>query len=286
METKQKRGSTIRRCEQCGKEFSVWNSAIAKGRGRCCSAACAAKNRTGKKILTPRKTRNDKKPRKSYTCKWCSKEFVEDRPRSNVLYCSNKCSATARGLARRSGKSDGRRTLEFRVWSREIVKRDMQCLDCGEKEGLQAHHIEGWNDAPELRYDLSNGETLCWRCHHTRHPELPIELFERKSKRRVIPCEHCGKSFVARKLTLKYCSQACAIEATATRPINIVQCETCGETIITRDPNRRFCCVACKRVDDSKRMLGPVGERMRAKNPMHILHRKKQLIKNEEYGDE
>lgn len=267
------RGSILRKCEQCGSEFSVWLSTIAAGKGRCCSKTCATAFRVGKKMITPRKTRSDKQPRKSYECKRCGKEFVEDRPKGNMQYCSNKCSATARGLSRRSGRSDGRRSLEFRVWSREILKRDLKCVDCGATDGLQAHHIKGWNEAPDLRYEHSNGETLCWRCHHTRHPELPLALFEKRSKRKVIPCERCSKKFVAKKPTRKYCSQDCAIEATSTRPINIVQCEICGETIVTRDPNRRFCCMACKRVDDSKRMLGEVGERLRSRCPMHIRHR-------------
>ncbi len=270
---KTKRGSILRTCEQCGVEFSVWQSTAAKGKGRCCSKGCANLFRVGKKMTTARKIRKDKKPRKSYICKHCGNEFVEDRPRGNMQYCSNKCSATARGLSRRSGRNVGRQSPEFRIWSREIVKRDLKCVDCGATEGLQAHHIKGWNEAPELRYELANGEALCWRCHHTRHPELPLELFEKRSKRKVIPCEHCSKQFVTKKPTRKYCSQECAIEATAKRPIRIVQCEICGETIVTRDFNRRFCCMECKRVDDSKRMLGPVGERMRSINPMHIRHR-------------
>jgi len=266
-----------KKCRHCGKDFLAKQSNIDVGKGVFCSREC---QRYGRKI------RSDKKPRKSYKCKQCGNEFVEDRPRGNVQYCSNKCSATARGIARRSGKNAGRRSLEFRVWSREIVKRDLKCVDCGATEGLQAHHIKGWNEAPDLRYELSNGETLCWRCHHSRHPELPVALFKRCSKRKVVLCGHCNKQFVAKKATRKYCSKLCAIEATAMRPVRFFFCETCGESVATRDPEKRFCCMACKRVDDSKRMLGEVGERMRAKNPMHILHRKKQLIKNGEYGDE
>lgn len=232
---------------------------------KACSKACSYK---------VRKVRADKQPRKSYICQWCGKEFQEDRPRSKPMqYCSLQCNGKGNGMNRRSGRSAGRRSLEFRVWSRQVVKRDMQCVECWAIDGLQAHHIKGWNESPELRYELSNGETLCWRCHHTRHPNMPIELFERRSKRRVIPCEHCGNKFVAKKPTRKYCSQECAIEATASRPIRIVPCEICGETIVTRDPNKRFCSMACKRVDDSKRMLGPVGDRMRETNPMHIRHR-------------
>lgn len=266
-----------RECQACGKKFMAKPSNVEVGGAKACSKECSYK---------VRKTRSDKQSRKAYECKQCGKGFVEDRPRGNMQYCSNKCSATARGLARRSGRSAGRRSLEFRVWSREIVKRDLKCVDCGATEGLQAHHIKGWNEAPELRYELTNGETLCWQCHHTRHPELPLALFEKRSNRKVIPCEHCSKQFVAKKATRKYCSQECAIEATAKRPVNIVQCEICGETIVTRDANRRFCCMACKRVDDSKRMLGPVGERMRSVNPMHIRHREKNTNRhNTVHGD-
>ncbi len=39
------------------------------------------------------------------------------------------------------------------------------CRTCHAKPRLHADHIKSWKDYPELRYDVSNGRTLCEDCH-------------------------------------------------------------------------------------------------------------------------
>lgn len=56
---------------------------------------------------------------------------------------------------------------EYVKWRKEIFKRDgfkCQMPNCKGKK-VQAHHIQRWVDAPLLRYELSNGITLC-KYHH------------------------------------------------------------------------------------------------------------------------
>lgn len=59
------------------------------------------------------------------------------------------------------------------TWKRkraEILKRDhKRCLICGNKEGLQVHHIYSLDTHWQLRLDNANLITLCEKCHHDVH---------------------------------------------------------------------------------------------------------------------
>ncbi|MFA8336337.1 HNH endonuclease [Burkholderia cenocepacia] len=45
------------------------------------------------------------------------------------------------------------------------------CTHCGDDKGgnLEAHHRKEWAEYPELRFDVSNGITLCRACHWLAH---------------------------------------------------------------------------------------------------------------------
>lgn len=60
-----------------------------------------------------------------------------------------------------------RNTIEYKKWRNEIYKRDKYtCQICKVKGGkLNADHIKRFADYPELRFELSNGRTLCIDCH-------------------------------------------------------------------------------------------------------------------------
>lgn len=69
-------------------------------------------------------------------------------------------------------------------WRRLVLSRDgFQCLLCGSSTSLQAHHIERWYDAPLKRLKVSNGATLCKKCHTEHHDstghEFPAEVTRR-----------------------------------------------------------------------------------------------------------
>lgn len=64
---------------------------------------------------------------------------------------------------------EGRSSRESVEWRKEILKRDdYTCQICGVRGGkLHADHILPWASYPELRFELSNGRTLCVPCHKT-----------------------------------------------------------------------------------------------------------------------
>lgn len=63
-----------------------------------------------------------------------------------------------------------RNTQELKEWRRAVYRRDnYTCQKCGikgcRKHPLNAHHIKSFADYPELRFEVSNGITLCGDCH-------------------------------------------------------------------------------------------------------------------------
>ena len=60
-----------------------------------------------------------------------------------------------------------RRSLEYKLWREKVYKRDNYiCQLCKNKGGkLVADHIKSFAEYPELRFELSNGRTLCINCH-------------------------------------------------------------------------------------------------------------------------
>lgn len=114
------------------------------------------------------------------TCKFCSKTYRPNRYASK--YCSWICKnenmkgfepialAANRGKKPRTYLRNKRKKhgcAEDREWRSEIFKRDnFTCQLCWKSGGkLQADHIKSFSAYPELRFDLSNGRTLCVLCH-------------------------------------------------------------------------------------------------------------------------
>lgn len=65
-----------------------------------------------------------------------------------------------------------RTSFQYRAWRISVFKRDnYSCTKCGKRSGngravvLHADHIKPFAFFPELRFELSNGRTLCIECH-------------------------------------------------------------------------------------------------------------------------
>ena len=59
-----------------------------------------------------------------------------------------------------------RGSTEYNDWRKSVYRKDgFHCVICGTHDNLNAHHILPFAEYPELRFDVSNGITLC-KDHH------------------------------------------------------------------------------------------------------------------------
>jgi 5-methylcytosine-specific restriction endonuclease McrA len=65
-----------------------------------------------------------------------------------------------------------RKTPEYKTWRTVVFKRDdWTCQGCGARSGngrgvkLEAHHLKSFTKYPKLRFEVTNGITLCKPCH-------------------------------------------------------------------------------------------------------------------------
>lgn len=60
-----------------------------------------------------------------------------------------------------------RHSFQYSVWRKSVFERDdYSCQFCGKRGGkLNADHIKPFALFPDLRFELTNGRTLCEPCH-------------------------------------------------------------------------------------------------------------------------
>jgi len=72
-------------------------------------------------------------------------------------------------------------------WAASVKLRDGKCVKCGRSEDLHAHHIKPKATHPELKLEVSNGMTLCYKCHKLEHErKRPVRLRSARPQRRTL----------------------------------------------------------------------------------------------------
>lgn len=171
------------KCEICGKEFYRRPYELQKTIHQCCREHRSELYKLHPEIVKNlskghgwnkgmSKANGDElsygKPRKEST-----KKRISDKLKGRTFSEEHKNSISKSRVEffdriGRIGRHD--RGYMFARWKRAICKRDYRaCQQCHSKEKLRAHHILSWKDFPELRFELSNGITLCKICHDKLH---------------------------------------------------------------------------------------------------------------------
>lgn len=158
---------TISLCETCGIAFEHHTARRAK----YCSRECWDK----------------RNPQVLKECKLCDREFWTHKT-SGKIYCSQKCYNIDQREIKKGSNSHWwkggvvnknkieRGRSKYSEWRMKVfIRDDYTCQDCGKRNGngyrvyLHAHHKEHFSKHIELRYEVSNGITLCKDCHRLRH---------------------------------------------------------------------------------------------------------------------
>jgi len=113
-------------------------------------------------------------------CLYCGRVLQKSKPKEQGKFCNRVCYSLWRSEnctgENAPNYKDGRcgtrlllrRSLRYKEWRKAIFQRDnYTCQKCGDSRGgnLVADHIKSFALYPELRYDITNGRTLCKKCH-------------------------------------------------------------------------------------------------------------------------
>ena len=150
-------------CGFCGKEFLR-----KKVKAIFCSYKCSAEFRTKDRHIFK-------------NCLICDfKMKVPMCLKDKRKFCSRICSSKYQSVFRIKENSpswrggikkdrDKRKSYDCVMWRKQVFERDnYTCQMCGQRGGiLQADHIKPFALYSELRFELSNGRTLCVACHRS-----------------------------------------------------------------------------------------------------------------------
>ena len=210
------------------------------GTAKFCSYACRGKWRA-QHWSGPNNPQYQAGPRE-LICQHCGQRFSQRGTEAISEFASG---SSARWNAPSTGKSGSMvKRIPSTRWTADVktdaastghgrepvISRDnATCQKCGAQNvELHAHHIRSFADHPELRWDVSNGQTLCFRCHweeHSTHgfeastednrePSEGVTASGRAFRRWLGHCAECG-AFISKPFgqvigkSAVFCNRAC-----------------------------------------------------------------------------
>lgn len=158
----------------CGKSFYAAAWEIKKEHKKYCSSTCrleyrkrgwewndkqrntlsVAQKALGKKL-------SDEQKRKISEFHKTRKHTVEERRQRSISMKGKNSKGGVTPINKLIRKS-----LDYKLWREAVFARDgYKCVFCGAHGYVEADHIKQFAFYPDLRFELSNGRTLCKPCH-------------------------------------------------------------------------------------------------------------------------
>lgn len=147
-------------CVVCGKKRIVTKANLRLSGGSCRS--CATKEVSSRPEIKERASKNAKDQVLKQGGVPNAKKFTKEQGGEN--HYNWKGGITPENIRIRLSE-------DMKNWRRYVFERDnYTCQECGQRGGkLCAHHLKEFSNYPELRFELSNGQTLCYPCHGKTH---------------------------------------------------------------------------------------------------------------------
>jgi len=152
-----------KKCGYCGESFRTHQSQINVNQGKYCSIICARKGsptrkreqvlikcyQCGNEVNRHKSEIRKRKGDKDFCCSQCWYEYNQRKNHYNW----------------QGGQSE-RMAPGYSGWRRKVLKRDRGfCRLCHSTTKIEVHHIKKFSQYPKIRWEVSNGISLCEDCH-------------------------------------------------------------------------------------------------------------------------
>lgn len=141
-------------CEWCKKSYEILMCCVGRFEHHFCSAHCRSKWVGNKNS-------------KSLEYRENQRQLMKSRGNKPPIHKGREHWNWKGGISQKNRGQD----YKFCQWRKDVLRKyDWTCQICRKRGGkLSAHHIIGWAECEELRYEVSNGICYCYECHMKLH---------------------------------------------------------------------------------------------------------------------